>query len=50
MLATDYLQEAGFQVDTAGSATEAMNKLALVPGGSPRSSSISGCRTAAATI
>jgi PAS domain S-box-containing protein len=33
MLAIDYLQEAGFQVDTAGSATEAMNKLALVPGG-----------------
>ena len=33
LLATDYLQEAGFQVDTAGSATEAMNKLALVPGG-----------------
>jgi PAS domain S-box-containing protein len=33
MVATDYLQDAGFQVDTAGSATEAMNKLALVPGG-----------------
>jgi len=33
MLATDYLQEAGFRVDTAGSASEAMNKLALVPGG-----------------
>ena len=33
LLATDYLQDAGFQVDTAGSATEAMNKLALVPGG-----------------
>ena len=33
MLATDHLQEAGFQVDTAGSAAEAMNKLALVPGG-----------------
>jgi PAS domain S-box-containing protein len=33
MLATDYLQDAGFQVDTAGSAAEAMNKLALVPGG-----------------
>jgi CheY-like chemotaxis protein len=33
MLATDYLEEAKFKVDTAGSATEAMNKLALVPGG-----------------
>ena len=33
MLATEYLTEAGFQVDLAGSATEAMNKLALVPGG-----------------
>ena len=33
MLATEYLQEGGFKVDTAGSATEAMNKLALVPGG-----------------
>jgi CheY-like chemotaxis protein len=33
MLATDYLERAGFKVDTAGSATEAMNKLALVPGG-----------------
>ncbi|MGY4496973.1 DNA-binding response OmpR family regulator [Bradyrhizobium sp. GM24.11] len=27
------LAEAGFQVDTAGSATEAINKLRLVPGG-----------------
>jgi len=33
MLATDYLEEAGFKVDVAGSATEAMNKLGLVPGG-----------------
>ena len=33
MLATDYLEGAGFKVDTAGSATEAMNKLALVHGG-----------------
>ena len=33
MLATEYLEEAGFQVDTAGSATEAMNKLGSVPGG-----------------
>ena len=33
MLATEYLQEGGFKVDAAGSATEAMNKLALVPGG-----------------
>jgi CheY-like chemotaxis protein len=33
MLATEYLEDAGFQVDLAGSATEAMNKLALVPGG-----------------
>ena len=33
LLATDYLERAGFKVDTAGSATEAMNKLALIPGG-----------------
>ena len=33
MLATEYLEEAGFKVDAAGSATEAMNKLRLVPGG-----------------
>jgi PAS domain S-box-containing protein len=33
MLAIEYLENAGFQVDTAGSATEAMNKLARVPGG-----------------
>ena len=33
MLATEYLEEAGFKVDTAGSATEALNKLRLIPGG-----------------
>jgi PAS domain S-box-containing protein len=33
MLAIDYLEEAGFNVDAAGSAAEAMNKLALIPGG-----------------
>jgi CheY-like chemotaxis protein len=33
MLATEFLERAGFTVETAGSATEAMNKLALVPGG-----------------
>jgi len=33
MLAVEYLEEAGFKVDTAGSAAEAMNKLALMPGG-----------------
>jgi DNA-binding response OmpR family regulator len=33
LLAVDYLEDAGFSVDTAGSATEAMNKLGLVPGG-----------------
>ena len=33
MLATDYLEGAGFTVDAAGSATEAMNKLALFSGG-----------------
>jgi DNA-binding response OmpR family regulator len=33
MLATDYLEQAGFTVDTAGSASEAMSKLALVKGG-----------------
>jgi len=33
MLATEYLEAAGFKVDAAGSATEAMNKLARVPGG-----------------
>ena len=33
MLATDYLEGAGYTVDAAGSATEAMNKLALVHGG-----------------
>ena len=33
MLATEYLEDAGYKVDLASSATEAMNKLALVPGG-----------------
>src|SRR5581483_6277910 len=33
MLAIEYLEEAGFAVDAAGSATEAMNKLGLVAGG-----------------
>ena len=33
LLATEYLEDAGFKVDTAGSATEAMNKIGLVPGG-----------------
>ena len=33
MLATEFLEEAGFEFETAGSATEAMNKLALFPGG-----------------
>jgi CheY-like chemotaxis protein len=33
MLAVDMLEGAGFEVDTAGSATEAMNKLGLIPGG-----------------
>jgi PAS domain S-box-containing protein len=33
MLAIDYLEGAGFTVDAASSATEAMNKLALVHGG-----------------
>jgi DNA-binding response OmpR family regulator len=33
ILASDYLEEAGFNVDSAGSAAEAMNKLALIPGG-----------------
>jgi DNA-binding response OmpR family regulator len=32
ILATDYLEDAGFTVDTAGSATEAMNKLGLLRG------------------
>jgi CheY-like chemotaxis protein len=32
MLATEYLEDAHFQVDVAGSAAEAINKLALVPG------------------
>ena len=33
MLATEYLEDAGFTVNTAGSATEAMNKLGLMHGG-----------------
>ena len=33
MLAIDMLEDAGFKVDTAGSATEAINKLRLIPGG-----------------
>ncbi len=33
MLGAEYLEEAGFTVDAAGSAAEAMNKLGLVPGG-----------------
>ena len=33
MLAVEYLEEAGFSVDSAGSAAEAMNKLGLIPGG-----------------
>ena len=33
MLAIEYLEEGGFNVDAAASAAEAMNKLALIPGG-----------------
>jgi PAS domain S-box-containing protein len=33
MLAAEYLEDAGFKVDAAGSATEAINKLGLIPGG-----------------
>jgi PAS domain S-box-containing protein len=33
LLATEYLEEGGFKVDIAGSATEALNKLRLIPGG-----------------
>jgi DNA-binding response OmpR family regulator len=33
VLAVEYLEEAGFTVDAAASATEAMNKFNLVPGG-----------------
>ncbi|HEY2246185.1 MAG TPA: response regulator [Bradyrhizobium sp.] len=33
MLAIEYLEDGGFQVDAAGTATDAMNKLARVPGG-----------------
>jgi CheY-like chemotaxis protein len=33
MLATDFLEDVGLKVDTAGTAREALNKLALVSGG-----------------
>jgi DNA-binding response OmpR family regulator len=33
MLAVDFLEDVGLKVDTAGSAREALNKLALVSGG-----------------
>ena len=33
MLAVNYLQEAGLKVDVAGSGTDALNKLRLIPGG-----------------
>jgi len=33
MLATDFLEDVGFKVDTAGTVREALNKLALVSGG-----------------
>jgi PAS domain S-box-containing protein len=33
MLATEYLEECGIKVDTAGSGAEALNKLRLIPGG-----------------
>jgi PAS domain S-box-containing protein len=33
MLAFEYLEEAGFRVDAAGSAAEALSKLRLIPGG-----------------
>lgn len=33
MLAKEYLEDCGMKVDTAGSASEALNKLRLVPGG-----------------
>jgi PAS domain S-box-containing protein len=33
VLATEYLEDAGFKVDAAGSATEAINKIRLVAGG-----------------
>ncbi len=32
LLAIEYLEDAGFSVEAAGSATEAMNKLGLIPG------------------
>ncbi|HLH50476.1 MAG TPA: response regulator, partial [Roseiarcus sp.] len=33
LFAADLLEELGFKVDTAGTATEALNKLRLIPGG-----------------
>jgi DNA-binding response OmpR family regulator len=33
MLAVQYLEEHGLKVDVAGSATDALNKLGLIPGG-----------------
>ena len=33
MLAVQYLEEHGLKVDVAGSATDALNKLRLIPGG-----------------
>ena len=33
LLATEYLEDGGLKVDIAGSATEALNKLRLIPGG-----------------
>jgi PAS domain S-box-containing protein len=33
MLAVEYLEEAGYKVDAAASATDAINKLRLIPGG-----------------
>jgi PAS domain S-box-containing protein len=33
MLVTEYLEECGLKVDTAGSGAEALNKLRLIPGG-----------------
>jgi PAS domain S-box-containing protein len=33
MLAVEYLEEAGLKADVAGSATDALNKLRLIPGG-----------------
>jgi DNA-binding response OmpR family regulator len=33
MVAKEFLEDAGLKVDTAGSATDALNKLSLIPGG-----------------